>query len=99
MGQSLILVPHLSVSRESGEDRDSADVHLSLKTADGTFLYARTLAIGSDNALHGDSIVLDVSSMRGKLSGKEVQVTFSIANELASASEAGVELCMDSTIM
>ena len=97
-GSRLILVPHLSVSRESGEDRDSADVHLSLKTADGTFLYARTLAIGSDNALHGDSIVLDVSSMRGKLSGKEIQVTFSIANELASASEAGVELCMDSTI-
>lgn len=89
LGKGLTLMPSLTVSRTSDKDTAPATVHLTIKDDKGSLLYRKELSLGSNNRLSADSIhINDGTELARKMTAGKVQVTFSILNELSSATAA-----------
>ena len=96
LGKGLTLMPRLTVSRTSDKDTAPATVHLTIKDDKGSLLYRKELSLGSNNRLSADSIhIKDGTELARKMTAGKVQVTFSILNELSSAT-AALEVLRDS---
>ena len=83
------IYPNLNVGRESGEDKDTAIVHLVINDENGKFLYRKDLVLGTDNKLKKDSIFIEKEVAKLLLEGK-ARATYSILNELDKVAYANL---------
>ncbi|MDO4957856.1 MAG: SpvB/TcaC N-terminal domain-containing protein [Prevotellaceae bacterium] len=88
------IYPNLKVSRESGDDKDTAIVHLVLNNENGKHIYSKNLVLEKNNQLRKDSILLEKETAKLLLEGK-ARATFSIQNELSSVSDASLHFRKD----
>ena len=89
------IYPNLNVGRESGEDKDTAIVHLVINDENGKFLYRKDLVLGTDNKLKKDSIFIEKEVAKLLLEGK-ARATYSILNELDKVAYANLVFKKDS---
>ena len=91
------IVPSLKVSRLSDKDKDTATVNMTIKDDCGNLLYKKKFAMSKNNVIK-DSIVISDKNIAEKFSNHNVQVSFSILNELEGCAEAQIKIYRDSII-
>ena len=92
------IVPTLKVSRSAGEDKAPAEIHMTIKDDKGNLLYKKNLTLSSSNNVEGQSITIMDKNIAEKLSGKNMQVSFTVMNELSGCSDAKISFYKDSII-
>ena len=95
----ITLVSKLKViSKDAGEDKDTASVWMHINREDGTLLHKRHYTLSKGDTLVVDTAKITDAALLAELSTGKLQATFNIPNELQSVDTAVVQILRDSLV-